>query len=51
MKEKQANDLLTELKRYQENLIPELEKQCQTLKSELQNRGRTFSLKFLSSFS
>ena len=45
-KEKQANDLLAELKRHQENLLPELEKQCQTLKFELvefQNRGNTFS--------
>ena len=40
--EKHANDVLNELKRHQENVVPELEKQCQTLKSELaelQNRG------------
>jgi hypothetical protein len=37
--EKQANDLLNQLKQHQENLIPELEKQCQKLKTELENRG------------
>jgi uncharacterized phage infection (PIP) family protein YhgE len=33
-----------ELKRYQDNVIPELEKQCQTLKSELENQGQSISL-------
>jgi uncharacterized protein YPO0396 len=43
--EKRINDVLDELKRHQENIVPELENQCQTLKSELtelQNRGLIF---------
>ena len=33
------NDLLSELKRHRESIVPDLEKQCQTLKLELQNQG------------
>ncbi|CAF1284245.1 unnamed protein product [Rotaria sordida] len=39
--EKQVNDLLVELKRYQETIVPDLEKQNQTLKIDIQNRDQS----------
>ncbi|CAF3770324.1 unnamed protein product [Rotaria magnacalcarata] len=39
--EKQIKDLLTELRRYKESIVPDLEEECQILKSELQNRDST----------
>ncbi|CAF3626009.1 unnamed protein product [Adineta steineri] len=42
--DKRINDLLNELKRHKENIVPDLEKQCQILKLELQNRDRTANM-------
>ncbi|CAF3513773.1 unnamed protein product [Rotaria socialis] len=39
--EKKIKDLLTELRRYKESIVPDLEEECQILKSELQNREAT----------
>ncbi|UJR09199.1 hypothetical protein I4U23_013447 [Adineta vaga] len=44
--DKRINDLLEALKHQKENIVPELEKQCQTLKAELQNRERTTDMAF-----
>jgi dynactin complex subunit len=37
--ERQVNDLLNELKRYKENIVPDLEKQCQLLEFQSQNQS------------
>ena len=38
----QTNNLLIELKRYQETIVPDLEQKNETMKIQLQNQGRNF---------
>jgi len=52
-KEKLADQLANELKNYQENLLPELEKKYQILQTELtdlRNQGQYFHRFFLEFF-
>ncbi|CAF4009752.1 unnamed protein product, partial [Rotaria sordida] len=42
--DKQMKDLFNELKQYKENIVPTMENECQTLKSELQNRDSTSNM-------
>ncbi|CAF4825203.1 unnamed protein product, partial [Rotaria sp. Silwood1] len=41
LNDKQITNLLDELKRYKESIVPDMEKECQILKSELENRDST----------
>lgn len=49
--EQRMNELVDELNQYKENIVPELENQCDTLKSELQNRGLILYLVYYIVFS